>query len=62
MLQRIARLLYSKREAAILLGISERSLDHLINSHQLRPRRIGKRVLLPYKCLVKFANSKEEQR
>jgi excisionase family DNA binding protein len=49
------RLLVSKREAATLLGICLRSVDYLIANKELPCRRIGKRVLVPYRALVEFA-------
>jgi hypothetical protein len=49
------RLLYSRKGAAYQLSISARSLDYLIASGDLRPRRKGGRVLLPYSELVRFA-------
>jgi hypothetical protein len=51
------RLLYDCREAAKLLSISIRSLDYLIVRKQLTIRRIGRRVLVPYRSLMHFARS-----
>lgn len=39
-------ILLSRKQAALLLGISLRSLDYLIAQGRLRTRRIGKRVLI----------------
>jgi excisionase family DNA binding protein len=50
-----ARLLYPKREAATLLGISKRSVDHLISAKRLASRRVGKRNLIPLDELKRFA-------
>jgi len=41
------KLLLSRREAAALLSISQRSLDYLIAENILPVRRIGSRVLIP---------------
>jgi excisionase family DNA binding protein len=48
-------LLVSKREAAALLSICVRTLDHLIGRKELPARKVGKRVLVPYSALVQFA-------
>jgi excisionase family DNA binding protein len=49
------RLLYSRREAARMLSVSIRSLDYLIATKELATRRIGKKVLIPYGELVRYA-------
>jgi excisionase family DNA binding protein len=49
-------LLYSKRNAARVLGISERTLHSLIAEKKLRIRRIGRRVLVTRAALEKFAH------
>ena len=49
------KLLYTKREAALLLSISVRSLDYLIVSQQLPTRRIGRRVLVHRDSIEQFA-------
>jgi excisionase family DNA binding protein len=43
----IAKLLYSRQEAAYALGISVRSVDYLIANKKLLVRRLGGRVLIP---------------
>lgn len=48
-------LLLDKRGAARVLGISVRTLDYLIASGELKPRKIGRRVLLHYDQLRDFA-------
>ena len=52
-----ARLLYPKKEAAYLLGISVRALDYLIADKRLNTRRVGKRVLVPASELHRFTRS-----
>lgn len=48
-------LLIDRKSSARLLGISVRKLDYLIECGELTPRRIGRRVLLPYRQLQMFA-------
>jgi len=50
-------LLYDRKEAAHQLSISVRSLDYKIAAKQLDTRRIGKKVLVPYASLVRFAST-----
>jgi hypothetical protein len=49
------RLLYDRREAARQLSISIRSLDYLIAAGEFETRRIGKKVLITHRSLVRFA-------
>jgi excisionase family DNA binding protein len=51
----LAKLLFSQREAAGILGISVRTLQNLIGSKQIPVRRIGRRVLIHRKDLEMFA-------
>jgi excisionase family DNA binding protein len=51
------RLLYPRKDAAHLLGISVRGLDYLITQKKLAFRRIGKRVLIHHKELERFASA-----
>lgn len=48
-------LLLSRKASARLLGISVRTLDHLIAHAELRVRRIGRRVLVERRALEAFA-------
>jgi excisionase family DNA binding protein len=48
-------LLHSKRSAAVLLGVSERTLHTLIARGALKVRRIGRRVLVADRELSRFA-------
>ena len=48
------KLLLSRREAAELLSISQRSLDYLIARSILQVRRLGSRVLIPTEALQRF--------
>ncbi len=45
---------FSREEAALLLGVSQRTLDRLIAEKELPVRRIGGRVLIPKDSLVSF--------
>lgn len=51
------RLLYPRREAAFKLGISLRSLDHLVASKRIRVQRLAKRVLIHHRELERFARA-----
>ncbi len=52
-----SRMLYDRKTAALQLSISVRSLDYLIAGKQLATRRIGKKVLVPYRELVRYARA-----
>jgi hypothetical protein len=56
------KILLSRREAATLLSISQRSLDYLIANKTLSLRLIGSRVLLPVRDLQRFAHADHSQR
>jgi len=49
-------LLVGRREAAKLLGLSLRSLDHAVCRGLLKPRRLGRRVLFTPEELKRFAS------
>jgi len=51
------RLAVSRREAATMLGISERSLDNWTKAGKLTARKIGARVLYPVQSLQEFLNT-----
>jgi excisionase family DNA binding protein len=51
------RLLFPRRDAAFQLGISVRSLDYLISNKKINFRKIGKRVLIHWKELERFASA-----
>jgi excisionase family DNA binding protein len=53
----IARLLYPRKDAAHMLGISVRALDYLIANKKINFRRIGSRVLIHHRELEKFASA-----
>jgi excisionase family DNA binding protein len=48
-------MLVGKREAARVLSVSVRTLEHLIAAKQITVRRVGRRVLVPRKELEKFS-------
>ena len=50
------RLAVSKKEAAAMLGVSERSLDNWAKQGKIVVRRAGTRVLFPVKALQDFIN------
>ena len=51
------RLLYPRRDAAFQLGVSVRTLDYMIARKELETRRIGKKVLVTRRSLVRFAGA-----
>lgn len=48
------KLLYSKKESAQTLSLSQRTIDALIARRELKVKRVGKRVLITGKSLQKF--------
>jgi len=56
------QILLSKQDAADALGISLRTVDHLIAGKRLPVMKIGKRVLVPRKALEQFAEQFAERR
>lgn len=48
-------ILVDKKVAARLLGVCVRTIDYLIGNGALKPKRIGRRVLLHYDDLRRFA-------
>ena len=51
------RLYYSRAELCGLLGLSQRSVDHLLSSGQLRSSKIGRRRVVHVDALKNFAGS-----
>jgi hypothetical protein len=49
------RLLYDRREAARMLSLPIRSIDYFLAAGVFKTRRVGKKVMIPYAELVKFA-------
>jgi excisionase family DNA binding protein len=52
------KLLYTRNEAAVMLNISIRKLDYLIEDKVLPVRRIGTRVLVTRESLERFARGR----
>jgi hypothetical protein len=50
-----SKLLYTRRESAYLLSISTVSLDRLIKRGELRPTKVGGRVMIAPAELTRFA-------
>jgi excisionase family DNA binding protein len=50
-------LLLSKQEAARMLGVSIRSLEHLISRQEIPTRKIGRRVLIARTAVESFAKA-----
>ena len=51
------RMLYSRLEAAQILSISLRTLDHVAARGEIRVRRIGRKVLIPRTELERFSRA-----
>jgi excisionase family DNA binding protein len=49
------KLLYTKKEAAEMLSVSERTIENLLANKELAARRIGRRVLIAHQTLVQFS-------
>ena len=49
------KILVDKKTAAAALSVSVRTLENLIRSKRLIPRRIGRRTLIPRAALESFA-------
>lgn len=49
------QLLFSKKDAARILGLSPRTLDYLLACKELKATRVGRRVLISRKELENFA-------
>ena len=53
------RLTFSVLEAALLLGISPRTVERMIRRKELRTKKIGRRTLIPKTELGAWLNRKE---
>ncbi len=53
----VEKFLFNRREAALSLGISVRSIDYFIGARKLETRRIGAKVLIPRESLRLFARA-----
>ncbi len=51
-----APLAYTRKEAAALMGLGERTLWTLVNRGDLRSIKVGSRVLIPRKAMEDFLN------
>jgi hypothetical protein len=51
----VEKFLYSRRDAAVALSLSVRSVDYLITTGRLPMRRIGGRILIPANAVRRFA-------
>ena len=54
-------ILVSRKDGAAILGVSIRTLDYAIARGLIRPRRIGRRVMLPRTELLRFASKDHVQ-
>jgi hypothetical protein len=51
----VEKLLYSRRDAAVALSLSIRSIDYLITTSRLAARRVGGKILIPASAIRRFA-------
>jgi hypothetical protein len=51
----VEKLLYSRRDTALALSLSIRSIDYLITTGRLSSRRIGGKILIPASAVRRFA-------
>ncbi len=56
----VPKLLVSKRDAAIALGVSIRTVENLIARKHLPKRKLGRRTLIPFSALERFAGGAGE--
>ncbi len=49
------KLLLNKRDVAVALSVSIRTVDNLISRKELPVKRIGRRVMVPIRALVRYA-------
>jgi excisionase family DNA binding protein len=54
-------LAHSRLEAAQMLGLSERKLDYLIKSGEIRSSKIGDRVLIPHAALLELLEKNQTE-
>jgi len=54
-MDRVEKLLYSRRDAAEALSLSVRSIDYLITTRRLTTRRVGGKILIPVGAVRRFA-------
>lgn len=54
-MDRVEKLLYSRRDAAEALSLSIRSIDYLITTKRLITRRVGGKILIPVGAVRRFA-------
>jgi excisionase family DNA binding protein len=53
--QKIIKLLVTKRDCAMALSVSIRTIENYIRRKELPARKIGRRTLVPYSALEAFA-------
>jgi hypothetical protein len=51
----VEKLLYSRRDTALALSLSIRSIDYLITAGRLSTRRVGGKILIPASAVRRFA-------
>ena len=58
----VTKFLYSKREAALAIGLCVRSIEHLMADGRLETRVSGRRRLIPRESLRRYACTNHPER
>ena len=53
----VEKFLYNRKEAALSLGVSIRSVEYIISRRDLETRRVGKKVLVTRESRGRFASA-----
>jgi hypothetical protein len=60
-MERVEKLLYSRRDTAEALSLSIRSVDYLITTGRLTVRKVGGKILIPVGAIRRFAREDHPQ-
>ena len=57
----LERLAVSRKEAAVMLSVCERTLDNLVKRGELKSRKVGSRVVYPLDSLRSFLHGRDDE-